>query len=132
LQWLFSLEGLSNEHVLLLQVVAAMQCFQVLPGPAAFEEQQMAQQPTQQVQRSAALEKLLPLPSNSAQRLYAMWRVGVPLAALGSMDGLNMQVRGTAACCVVYADSAAVYSMHAMWRVRVPLAMPRRSAACMA
>lgn len=70
-----------------------MQCFKLLPGPAAFEEQQMAQQPTQQVQRSAALAKLLPVPSSSSQRLYAMWSVGVPLAALGSMGGLNMQVR---------------------------------------
>jgi hypothetical protein len=76
-----------------LQVVAAMQCFQVLPSPAAFEEQQMLQQPTQRLQRSAALDKLLPVPSSSGQRLYAMWRVGVPLAALGIMDGLNMQVR---------------------------------------
>jgi hypothetical protein len=80
--------------LLLLQVVAAMQCFQVLPGPAAFEEQQMLQQPTQQVQRSAAVDKLLPVPSSSAQQLYAMWRVGVPLTALGSMEGVNMQVRG--------------------------------------
>jgi hypothetical protein len=78
-----------------LQVVAAMQCFQVLPGPAAFEEQQMLQQPTQQAQCSAAVDKLLPAPSSAAQRLYAMWRVGVPLAALGSMDAGNMQVRSS-------------------------------------
>ncbi|WIA16435.1 hypothetical protein OEZ85_013122 [Tetradesmus obliquus] len=76
-----------------IKVVAAMQCFKLLPGPADFEEQQMVQQPTQQVQRSAALSKLLPVPSSSSQRLYAMWSVGVPLAALGSMGGLNMQLQ---------------------------------------
>lgn len=71
-----------------------MVSLQVLPGPSQFAEQELHQVPARQVQRTVAVDKLLPFPSSSAQKLYAMWSVGVPLAAVGNMDGMNMQVRG--------------------------------------
>lgn len=72
------------------QVAAALLSLQALPQLDALNCQLEA--PTVQVARSATIDKLLPQPGAVAQQLYARWRAGVPLAVVGTLDGMNVQV----------------------------------------
>lgn len=74
-----------------MQAAAALLSLQALPQLDAANWQ--LEPPILQVDRSAAVDKVLSQPGTAALQLYARWRAGVPLAVVGTLDGLNLQVR---------------------------------------